>query len=358
MKGRELPEGWEWKRLEEIAEINSRFDKNSFDDETDVTFLPMKCVEELTGKMDTSNEKKYGEIKTGYTPIQEGDLLFAKITPCMKNGKIAIAKNLKNGIGLASTEFHTLKFSPDNETKFYFFYLMQEKIRQETARNMTGTAGQQRVPVSFIRRLKVPVPPLKIQRQIVAVLEKTEAVSGQRKEADDLTGALLQDIFFERFGDPAQNERGWETKRFGEIALIKDVDHRMPQGVDIGIPLISPTNFIESNKIDFENAKKISEEDYLRMCRKIQPIHGDIIYSRYGTICEARLVPEKIKFQISYSLCIIRPDRSLIDLNFLYWLLKMPQIKREISKKQRSSCIPDLGLGELNKIKIPVRPCR
>lgn len=181
-----------------------------------------------------------------------------------------------------------------------------------------------------------------------------EAVKRPRQEADALTGALLQSVFYEMFGDPVRNEKGWEVKSFGDLALIKDVDHRMPQAVDSGIPLISPINFKEHDKIDFENAKKISEEDYQRMCKKIQPHVGDILYSRYGTICEARLVPEGKKFQISYSLCIIRPTTPNISLKFLFWFLKMPFVKQEISKKQRSSCIPDLGLAELNKIKIPL----
>jgi type I restriction enzyme S subunit len=353
---RELPAGWEWKRLEEIAEINTRFDKNSFDDETEVTFLPMRCVEEMTGRMDTSIEKKYGEIKTGYTPIQEGDLLFAKITPCMENGKIAIAHNLKNGIGFASTEFHTLKFSPDNDTNFYRFYLMQEKIRQEAARNMTGTAGQQRVPVTFLKKLKVPVPPLPIQRQIVAVLEQAEAVKRQRQVADALTEDLLQSVFYKMFGDPVRNGRGWEVTNLGNIAIIKDVDHKMPKDVENGVLFLSPKDFKKGNEIDFENAKRISEEDYLQLCKKIKPEYGDILYTRIGTIGKVRLVPKDVKFQISYSLCIIRPTSKTIDLKFLQYLLRNPVFLEHAVNKKKSIAVPDLGLGEIEKFRVIIPP--
>jgi type I restriction enzyme S subunit len=335
----ELPEEWEWKRLEEIAEINSRFDKNSFDDETEVTFLPMRCVEELTGRMDTSIKRKYGEIKTGYTPIQEGDLIFAKITPCIENGKIAIAKNLKNGIGFASTEFHTLKFSPDNETKFYFFYLMQEKIRQEAARNMTGTAGQQRVPVTFLKRLKVPVPPLPIQRQIVAVLEQTEAVKRQRQEADALTGALLQSVFYEMFGDPVRNERGWDIIEFGVIICeTKNGLYKTEKFQGKGTPILRMYN-IYKNRIVLDKYHLITITDNEFEQYQVKP--GDILFNRVNSpiwLGKSAVIPKDIgKFVFESKNIRIRVDTSKADPEYIVWYLSTPAGREEILKRAKAA---------------------
>ena len=110
----DLPDGWTWTTLEDVSELNPRIDKKSIDDDLEVTFLPMKNVEELSGKIDLSETKRFSELKRkNYTPFQDGDILFAKVTPCMENGKIAIAHDLKNGIGFGSTEFHVIRLSEE-----------------------------------------------------------------------------------------------------------------------------------------------------------------------------------------------------------------------------------------------------
>jgi type I restriction enzyme S subunit len=358
MMERELPEGWKWKRLEEIADINSRFDKNSFNDETEVTFLPMRCVEELTGRMDTSIERKYGEIKTGYTPIQEGDLLFAKITPCIENGKIAIAQNLKNGIGFASTEFHTLKFSPNCETKFYFFFLMQEKIRQEAARNMTGTAGQQRVPVTFLKRLKVPVPPLAIQRQIVALLERVEAVKRQRKEADALTGALLQSVFYEMFGDPVRNERGWDVAKFDEICdeiCVGIVVRPASYYVESGVPAFRSLN-IRADKLNLENFVYIKSSDNETVLSKSKIRRGDVLVVRTGYPGTACVVPPEFEGANCIDLIILRPKKQIVNSDYMSRFLNSEYGKAQALAGNTGLAQQHLNVGAIRQVKIPLPP--
>jgi len=354
---RELPEGWEWKRLEEIAEINSRFEKNSFDDETEVTFLPMRCVEELTGRMDTSIEKKYGEIKTGYTPIQEGDLIFAKITPCIENGKIAIARNLKNGIGFASTEFHTLKFSPDNETKFYFFYLMQEKIRQEAARNMTGSAGQQRVPVTFLKGLKVPVPPLTVQRQLVTLFEQAEAIKRKGQDADALTGTLLQSVFLEMFGDPVSNERGWKWVTLETILKEKGLAYGILKPGDYdekGIPMLRVMDIgdhgLNSTEI-FKVTKKLADQ-YERT-----KLHsGDILLAVMATIGRCMVVPDFLEgANVNRALAVLRLNET-IDSQYLLFLMKSDFFQNLFLKNKIGSSQMRINLTDLRQFEFPLPP--
>jgi len=345
-----------WKRLEEIAEINVRFEKNSIDDETEVTFLPMRCVEELTGRMDTSIEKKYGEIKTGYTPIQDGDLLFAKITPCMENGKIAIAQNLKNGIGFASTEFHTLKFSPDYETKFYFFFLMQEKIRQEAARNMTGTAGQHRVPSVFLKKLKVPVPPLHVQRQIVAVLEQAEAVKRQRQEADALTGALLQSVFREMFGDPVRNEKGWKKAKISDITifhkqgLYTDVNY-----ADDGIRLIRITDITEDGHLNYSSMPFLSINDKLAEQFKVE--QGDFLFARSGvSIGRCAIVESNIPCVFGSFIIKFQFNPKKIDNKFFLHLIRMPSNQYQLTKFTHGSANPNVNADNIKNLEIFIPP--
>ena len=111
----EIPKSWVWTNIEEIAEINPRSLKVNIPYDLDVTFLPMKAVEAGTGNFDSSIIRKFSEVRKGYTPFADGDIIFAKITPCMENGKVAIVRNLKNGIGFGSTEFHVVRLIENQE---------------------------------------------------------------------------------------------------------------------------------------------------------------------------------------------------------------------------------------------------
>jgi type I restriction enzyme S subunit len=168
----ELPGGWVWTRLGEIGTINPKTNGENIEDDTEVTFLPMRCVEELTGSFDLSLTKRFKEVKKGYTPFVDGDLIFAKITPCMENGKIAIVQGLKNGMGFGSTEFHVIRLSKIIPGKFFFYFLVREELRKDAKRNMTGSAGQLRVSTSYMQQIIFPLPPLPEQRAIVSKIEQ------------------------------------------------------------------------------------------------------------------------------------------------------------------------------------------
>ena len=168
-----LPDGWAWTTLEEVSKLNPRIDKQSIGDDLEVTFLPMKNVKELSGKIDLSETKRFSELKrNSYTPFRDGDILFAKVTPCMENGKIAITYDLKNGIGFGSTEFHVIRLSEEQSKQFFFFYFLQQKFRQEAKRAMTSGVGLLRVPTDYMRRVPIPLPPLPEQHRIVAKIEE------------------------------------------------------------------------------------------------------------------------------------------------------------------------------------------
>lgn len=164
-----LPEGWEWAKLEEIAHLNPKY-SGHLPIEAMVSFVPMSFVEEETGKLNGQNPRPLGSLLKGYTHFEENDILFAKITPCMENGKIAIAHNLINGIGFGSTEFHVAR-TREVEPKYVLHYLLQKKVRRDAENSMTGSVGQKRVPSQFFSEIPLPLPPLNEQRRIVAKLE-------------------------------------------------------------------------------------------------------------------------------------------------------------------------------------------
>ena len=159
-------------RLTEAVEISPKADRSVLTDTTQVSFVPMAAVGAGNGQIDTSTIRPYAEVKKGYTHFRDGDVLFAKITPCMENGKMAVAHGLHNGAGLGSTEFHVLRPRAGVDSRYVYHFVSSAKFRNEAAHHMTGAVGQKRVPVSFLEQSEIPLPSLHEQRRIVAEIEK------------------------------------------------------------------------------------------------------------------------------------------------------------------------------------------
>ena len=199
----ELPEGWVWATLGESCLLNPRFFVGHVDDDWLISFVPMAAVEARSGQIDVTQVRPYGEVRKGYTRFSEGDVLFAKITPCMENGKIAIAKGLTNGSGCGSTEFHVLRPVKDLSQGFLMYFLLQDEFRREARRHMAGTAGQLRVPAAWLTEAPIPLPPLAEQRRIVAEVERRLSVIQQAEvtvaaslaRADRLRQSILKQAF-------------------------------------------------------------------------------------------------------------------------------------------------------------------
>lgn len=192
--------GWGLVPLGSICNINP---KKSLDSRlvsgAVVSFVPMPAVTEH-GEIDATAIKEYDEVKTGFTYFAENDVLFAKITPCMENGKGAVAKGLHNGIGFGSTEFHVLR-PISGKTDPYWIYTLTafSQFRMDAASNMTGSAGQRRVPASFLENYRVSLPPIALQEQFAAFVEQTDkskvAVQKALDEAQLLFDSLMQKYF-------------------------------------------------------------------------------------------------------------------------------------------------------------------
>ena len=168
------------KKLSDCCEINPSKNKDMrLYDELLVSFIPMSSISN-TGAISTSEVKLYREVKNGFTYFTEGDVLFAKITPCMENGKGAIAKGLCNGIGFGSTEFHVLRPKFKESNSFWLYVLTSfDAFRVAAASHMTGSAGQRRVPSSFLENFKTSIPPVSLQdkfENIVKQIDKSKFI--------------------------------------------------------------------------------------------------------------------------------------------------------------------------------------
>ena len=153
----------------------SKSELSNFGGDILVSFVEMASVSN-DGYIEYKIDKPLSEMRKGsYTYFAEDDIIIAKITPCMENGKCAIATGLTNKIGFGSSEFHVLRCNKQILNKYLFGYLNRESIRQMAAKRMTGASGHRRVPISFYENLEIPVPSLTEQEKIVAEVSGYEA---------------------------------------------------------------------------------------------------------------------------------------------------------------------------------------
>ena len=159
----EIPKGWEWCRVSSLFQINP---KVVAEDDISAAFIPMEAISAGYGSEFRYYEKKWGEIKSGYTAFADHDIAFAKITPCFQNRKSAIFEGLPNGIGAGTTELKILRTYGETVNRWFVLYFLESPYFIDEA-TFKGTANQQRIIVGYLENKLFPVPPLAEQERIV-----------------------------------------------------------------------------------------------------------------------------------------------------------------------------------------------
>ena len=166
----DIPEGWKWVRVREIACLNP---KNDLSDELEVSFIPMALVDDGYRNNHSFEIKKWGDIKKGFTHFADGDIGIAKITPCFQNRKSVIFHDLKNGYGAGTTELSIVRVENNLVSRDYLLWFFKSGYFIENGmKSFTGTAGQQRIHKDYLSMCCIPLPPLAEQKRIVEKLEQ------------------------------------------------------------------------------------------------------------------------------------------------------------------------------------------
>jgi len=175
---------WKKEAIKDLCEINPRRPELKYSDDSETSFIPMESVNQDKGIIDRTQIKSFGKVKKGYTYFEENDVLFAKITPCMQNKKSAIAKNLINGFGFGTTEFHVLRANSKIIPELLFHYIREGSFIEEAKSHFTGAVGQQRVPKQFIEEYEIYYPILKGEQ--IKLLKKIESSNDEIYKIDEL----------------------------------------------------------------------------------------------------------------------------------------------------------------------------
>ncbi|QTV77174.1 restriction endonuclease subunit S [Phascolarctobacterium sp. Marseille-Q4147] len=165
-------ESWEEKTIGDVCTVNpKKIDAKNLDDNLEVSFVPMAAVSDVFGEIVNHEVKNLQDVRTGFTNFSEGDVIFAKITPCMENGKSAIVGPLVNDIGYGSTEFYVLRCKEELYNKYLYHMVRNTTFRAEAKAVMTGAVGQQRVPKTFLQEYQLLLPSIPEQHEIVRLID-------------------------------------------------------------------------------------------------------------------------------------------------------------------------------------------
>lgn len=185
----EIPMEWKLDRLKFHATLNPLVDTSSFQDEDEVSFVPM---ENLKSGYHFNSTVSYSKVKNGYTQFNTGDILIAKVTPCFENGNIAIASDLTRDTGFGSTEINVIR-SNDIIVKYLFYYLQNPKFIERGIYDMFGVAGLKRLIPGYIKDSLYPIPTEAEQQAIADYLDRKCAEIDSVIVANNITIAKLKE---------------------------------------------------------------------------------------------------------------------------------------------------------------------
>ena len=168
----EIPTSWSWTRIHNILQVNP---KNMADDQTKSAFIPMEKIQASYGSIYTFDVVKWGEIKKSFTHFADGDIAFAKITPCFQNRKSVIFRGLPNGIGAGTTELKVLRPIGEIINRWYLLYFLKTPYFIDEA-IFKGTANQQRIITGYLENKLFPLPPLQEQDRIVTAINAVASI--------------------------------------------------------------------------------------------------------------------------------------------------------------------------------------
>ena len=313
-----IPIDWTIKEIKDIATINPQ--KTLLQNEKMVSFLGMAGVSE-NAKVIELETKPYGEVSKGFTSFIDNDILVAKITPCFENGKGALVKNLINGVGFGSTEFHVIRCEKPEDIKFVFYHTTSHRFRKTGEKNMTGTAGQKRVPADFIENYLIQYPSNADERaKIAEVLStwdkaielKEKLIEEKKKQKTGLMQKLLTGkVRLSGF------DKEWVNVKLKKILKQRNEKSEIKEGLELYSLTIEDGVTPKTDRYNREFLVKSGNKKYkITKC-------NDIVYNpanlRFGAIAVNR-IGQSVLLSPIYEVLYIK-DEKKYDIDFVGQLL-------------------------------------
>lgn len=363
----EVPGNWVWTTFDKIVNINpKKINVKELDDSIECSFIPMNIVDNEFGVVHETEIKRLGEVKKGYTNFSKGDVIFAKITPCMENRKSAIVPKLKNDIGYGSTEFHV--FRTDSryvDNRYIFYFIRSHEFISDATAAMTGAVGQQRVQKSFIDGYKVPFPPLKEQQRIV---DRIESLFEKLDKAKELIEEAREGFWKRKIAILEKAFRGELTKDYRfrnnisydwNLSKLKNVtqitsggtpSRKIPEYFEGKIPWVKTGEIVWNDIYDSE--EHITQDAIDNSSAKLIP-SGAVLVAMYGqglTRGRAAILLETAC--TNQAVCALIPTEKIKTRYLYYYFMKNYWNFRQLAKGGNQENLSGKVIGEF-EIEIP-----
>lgn len=348
------------RRLGDVVELNPRPPAWVRKDD-EVTFVPMPAVDARSGTIHEFNTRQAQDV-WNQPSFVDGDVLFAKITPSLQNGKHAVARNLRNGVGFGSTEFHVLRPSPVVLSDWVHQYLRRPEVAELAERRLVGSAGQQRVPSSFLSELLIHVPDLPTQRRVLDSLGRETAILNRARDAA-ATGWSASRGIAARIRERAFALADKESDRqlLGALAEVQSgYAFRSEWFRPTGIRLLRNAN-VGHRHIDWTDQVRL--DDSMRSAfGRFELFEGDIILSLDRPIVASglkvtRLGPTDVPSLLLQRVARITPGPK-VEAEYLFEFMLSDEFRSSIATHDQSLGVPHVSPEQVRRIEIPLLPIR
>ena len=350
-----MRENWTYKKLGEVCNILNGFAFKS-GNYTGQGIRVMRITNVQKGLIVDDDPKYYPldeEQNIEQYMLKEDDLLMSltgnvgrvgllqkELLPAALNQRVACIRITFNDILL----------------KYVFHFLNSDSFERDCIFNATGIA-QKNMSTEWLKKYIIPVPSLSEQQSIVAELDKiNELISLKKAQLSDLD-ALAQSIFYDMFGDPVENEKGWEVKKLQEVCLkITDGTHNSPVNTDKGDYMYVTAKNIKKDGIITDNITYVSADIHKIIYERCNPKYGDVLYIKDGvTTGIATINTLKEEFSLLSSVALLKPNNNVIN-HYLKAVLNFPSQYASIRENMGGAAITRLTIVKIKTIRIPVPP--
>ncbi|WP_051272927.1 restriction endonuclease subunit S [Sphingomonas phyllosphaerae] len=369
-----IPAHWGLERLRHLVTLNpSKSEVASLPDGREVTFLPMEAIGE-TGKIDVTRTRPFAELKNGYTYFADGDLVFAKVTPCFENGKGALIEGLLGGFGFGTTELTVLRPHVAADAQFLHWLIFSDLFRGPGSGEMLGAGGLKRVPDGFVADFPVPWPSASERQTISAFLDRETAkidalVEEQRRLIELLKEkrqAVISHAVTKGLNPNAPTKTSgvawlghvpahWEVKPIGSLLRQPPCyGVLVPDFAAGGIPMLRITDMTEGRA---ERGELVTISTQLSdQYQRTIVAEGDLLLSVVGTIGESLIVNRELAgVNLSRAVARMQTNES-ITAPYLRWILRSSLFSHFVDMVCVGTAQRVLNMGALSSMRIPVPP--
>lgn len=343
---------WEYKKLGEVAEIiGGSTPKTNIKEYWDGDYFWITPAELKGDRFIKSTSRTITDLaveNTNLSLLPKGTVLLSSRAPI---GKVAIAD-----VPMYCNQGFKNIICGEKLNNNYVYWLLYGKTEYLNSLGVGATFKE--ISKKIVENIPIPLPPLSTQQSIVSELDSLSKIIADCKETLKDYDALEQSIFYDMFGDPVKNEKGWEVKKLEDICSnIVDCPHSTPTKSDV--PTIYPcirTSELRNGEIYWDSMQYVEEEEYKNRIVRLQPQKDDIVFGREGSIGGAVILPEGYQFCLGQRTMLLRVDESIIHSIFLHRVILSDWVKNQIMDKNVASTVAHVNVKDVKAFLIPIPP--